>query len=613
MRGKSRVLIRLLLGVLPASASSCGDASVGSTPAVDAAASDDGGGARDAVADAGAEGAPGDAGGVSGFSELCACETCSGHGTCVETKGSAGCQCDPGYVASGLSCSQLPGAFGTTYFVSPAGADVNAGTTAQQPLKTIAKALSLAKAGDAVKLEAGATFSEPIALAKGYGGAKGSPITITSDPTNRAKLSAPAGKSAISVYDASFVTFENLVVVGPGAGLTSKEGVGLMSDGPFEGIALRNVEVSGFYRGVFVYGAGTSGYSNLLLEGVSAHDNTDAGIATYADMPGAHHGVTVRRCLAYGNLGDPVVKRPSGDGIVLGGVTDGVIETSVAHDNGGKGTNSAGPVGIWTYDSRRVTIQYNESYSNHAKLQDGDAFDLDVGTTDSVLQYNYAHDNDGAGLILCQSGTAPNSNNVVRYNVSEDDARKEKMGALTWCDFGPGPGLTSSIVYGNTIVTGYGPAVNPTLLATSSGHLVFNNIFATSNGKPVIWNWNTVKTKGLIAFTGNAYWSSGVAADFEGSATFDAWRAAQGQETQGGAAIGALADPRLEPFVPACVGKGGARRPRVAKWRIGAGSPAIDRGLLPTKWVKDPGTHDFWGTLLPQGAAFDVGAEEVAK
>ena len=291
-------------------------------------------------------------------------------------------------------------------------------------------------------------------------------------------------------------------------------------------------------------------------------------------------------------------------------MTDGLIETSVAHDNGGNGTNSAGPVGIWTYLSTRVTIQYNESYANHAKLQDGDGFDLDIGVTDSVMQYNYSHDNDGAGLILCQSGSDPWSDNVVRYNVSVDDARKQKMGSLTWCDFGPGPGLKNSRVYGNTIVNAHGPAINPTLLATSTGHVVFNNIFVTANGQPVVWNWNGVTTAGRVAFTGNLYWSSGVAADFEGSPTLEAWRAAQGQETIDGAVVGQFVDPQLVAYAPACASRGKTAVPRTPALRLDAGSPAIDAGLAPGDFVMDPGAHDFWGAPLPQGPAFDVGAEE---
>lgn len=186
----------------------------------------------------------GTSGGAVDFDNACACEACGGHGTCVLAGDAPSCQCDPGYVAAGLDCTPAPGSFGATYFVSPGGSDANPGTSEQEPLKTIAKALSLAKAGDAVRLAPGATFTEAINLAKGSGGQPGQPITITSDPVDRATLKIGAGTPAIYLYDASFVTIENLVVSGPGPGATTKEGIGMMSDGAHEGITVRNVDVS---------------------------------------------------------------------------------------------------------------------------------------------------------------------------------------------------------------------------------------------------------------------------------------------------------------------------------------------------------------------------------
>ena len=569
--------------------------------------------AQDASLDV-AQDAAMDVGGVSPLAGDCACVACGGHGTCVAAASGPSCACDPGYVVSGLECVRAASSGGTRYYVSPSGSDAATGLTATAPLKTVAKALTLAKAGDTVFLQGGATFTEAIAVPMGYGGAPGAPVTLTSDPTARARIVVPAGKSGLSIYDSSHLAIENLVLVGPGAALTTKDGVSAMSDARFSNLSFRNLEISGFYRGLFVLSwGGDKGFTDVLIDGVVAHDNRDAGISTYADVVGGHRNVVVRRSLAYRNLGDPAVKRPSGDGIVLGGVADALIEHSVAHDNGGSGTNSAGPVGIWAYNAQRVVIQYNESYGNHALLQDGDGFDLDVGVTDSVMQYNYAHDNDGAGFILCQTGAVPWKNNVVRYNVTVDDARKQKMGSITWCSFGGGAGMQNSYVYGNTVLNGYGPALNPAMEAGSTGHVVFNNVFVTSNGKPLVWTWGTGKSAGLMTFAGNLFWTTGGTPSFEGATSFDAWRAATGQETSSGKALGAYLDPQLVAWKPACVAKGGTAAVPLAPVRLSSTSPAIDRGLAPTSYVASPGAHDLFGTAIPQGPAFDVGAEEYPR
>lgn len=77
-----------------------------------------------------------------------------------------------------------------------------------------------------------------------------------------------------------------------------------------------------------------------------------------------------------------------------------------------------------------------------------------------------------------------------------------------------------------------------------------------------------------------------------------------------GANTGFYVDPQLVAWGPSCAANGGTAVPPLAPYRLAAGSPAIDAGLAPTLFVTDPGNRDFWGTQLPQGASFDIGAEE---
>src|SRR6185436_921799 len=126
--------------------------------------------------------------------------------------------------------------------------------------------------------------------------------------------------------------------------------------------------------------------------------------------------------------GLPGIGRNSGSGIIVGDTDVATIERSVAWNNG-KNCNytNGGPIGIWAWDSNAVTIQYNESYSNQtgSSSLDGGGFDLDGGVTNSIMQYNYSHDNDGAGYLLYQfNGARPFGNNTVRYNISQNDARQ---------------------------------------------------------------------------------------------------------------------------------------------------------------------------------------------
>jgi len=84
-----------------------------------------------------------------------------------------------------------------------------------------------------------------------------------------------------------------------------------------------------------------------------------------------------------------------------------------------------------------VVIQFNESYDNRTGgPADGGGFDLDSGTSNSILQYNYSHANDGAGFMLAHGRTDRlHAGNIVRYNVSQNDGRKNKYGGIhLWTD-----------------------------------------------------------------------------------------------------------------------------------------------------------------------------------
>ena len=64
------------------------------------------------------------------------------------------------------------------------------------------------------------------------------------------------------------------------------------------------------------------------------------------------------------------------------------------------------------------------------------------------MQYNYSHDNAGAGYLLSQFPSARNfEDNVVRLNISENDGRTNGGGITTI-------GVDESEVYNNTVYIG---------------------------------------------------------------------------------------------------------------------------------------------------------------
>jgi hypothetical protein len=509
-----------------------------------------------------------------------------------------------------------PSGGGGIIYVSPTGNDGNDGSSEAQAVKTIAAAQALAGAGDVIWLEPGATFAESVYVGPGWGdvGRAGAPVVFSSSASDPATLEVGPEEYGFFIYNVGYVVVENLIVVGPGMNRTTVQGVAAMTDdGRFSEITFRNLDVSGFNEGIVVWSweDDGDGFDDVLIEQVNLHENLQGGGSFYGAGTASHQDVVVRCSEFAHNPGDPSVARPSGDGFVFGSVTNGLIDGCIAHHNGGDGTNSAGPVGLWAYNSSNITIQFSESYANLAMYQDGDGFDLDVGTTNSVIQYCYSHDNFGAGYLLSQQGSEPWNNNVLRYNISENDAWGGRLGAITYYSEESELGLEDSWVYGNTVYTSVGPALNLTSARNASRNYLFNNIFVVDGGQMLVWDWSGSAPAGVVYAQGNLYWASGATPDFQGYTSLEAWREAMGQETLDGDPVGVYADPLLQS-----PGNGGTlddvgQLTTLDAYHLSSGSPAIDAGLDPLTFVSDPGGTDFFGTELPQGVGYDIGAHEV--
>ena len=518
-------------------------------------------------------------------------------------------------------------ALATDYYVSPTGNNSNPGTNWAAPWKTIAYAITGRSPGDTIHLTNGATFNENVYFGPGggSGGTAGKPVTLTCDnPTSQATLyQANAASDGVSIYDAGYITLRNLVITGRGTTVNNnsnrKCGVNAYADnGQYAGLTFSNLTVTGFYRGIMLGGwnAATYGFNTVLIQSCQASNNLDCGGSTYGyNTPGAISNIVVSGCLFNNNPGDPAQANNTGSGFVLGQAEDGLIDHCVAHDNGGAGTNNAGPAGLWCYDSKGITIQFCESYHNRAQHQDGDGYDLDIGTHDSVIQYCYAHDNYGAGYLLCTDGSTTKwSNNIVRYCISERDGTGGHLGALHfYCPGGPAP-LKDSQIYNNTIYSSVAPAVEFDSFGSMAGLALRNNVFITTTNTLISASASPTAAQAL--FQGNDYWSSGGTLKIQnGASTYynslSAWSMATGQEKIGSTNVGFNVNPQLDN-----AGGGGTVGNAYALTNLTADqlqptSPLINAGLnLLTLFGLNPGPTDFYGTSIPQMGSYDVGAAE---
>ena len=116
-----------------------------------------------------------------------------------------------------------------------------------------------------------------------------------------------------------------------------------------------------------------------------------------------------------------------GDGIVPIGTDGALIEHNVMRDCPDILSHQEAAAGIWPWSADNTIIQFNE-VSGHKAKWDGQGFDSDWNCKNTIIQYNYSHDNNGGFLLVCNNGNNVHTNRnigtintVVRYNVSIND------------------------------------------------------------------------------------------------------------------------------------------------------------------------------------------------
>jgi len=239
--------------------------------------------------------------------------------------------------------------------------------------------------------------------------------------------------------------------------------------------------------------------------------------------------------------------------------------------------------------------------------------------TNSTLQYNYSHNNDGPGYILA-AGDHVNSGNTLRYNVSENDGRRNgRAGVQLWGN------VTNAGIYNNVVfITATGSPTTAAFYAHDVGSNgkrpqnvnVQNNIFYTTGGARVLNVTSGVAKYGTLKFTGNAYYTnSGTFKIQWGSTLYTAmadWQTANTQELVNGVKTGFQGDPKLN-----AAGTGGTignadKLKELTAYKLSALSPLVNRGVTPAATFLASALTDFYGDSLPKGGKYDVGVDEVA-
>ncbi len=413
-------------------------------------------------------------------------------------------------------------------------------------------------------------------------------------------------------------------------------------------ITIENSDISGFMvpttatadssAEVFVLGYSLKGACGPLnnvrilnnkLHGGTVTSNDDNGISGYGC------GQNITNAVYQGNQVYDMGGRAtapngaSGNGMILNGVNGGIEQYNVVHDNGANTTTCGGPGGIWTYSSNNIVIQFNEVYRMQPlpSFQSGcdwAAYDLDAKVTNSVVQYNYSHDNAGPALLAyTQGGGSSWFNNVFRFNISQNDNPLILDGGGSIA-LDPASGL---YVYNNTVYrSGTSLAQNPPS-CWSTGYngayvapvVIANNICINAstdrwNRTRMVDGSNGATGLNTITMVANDYFNAGSGSTgyMWGSTAYSNLAAFQAGTWQEGGSV-AVNPGVLNAGGGTTLGSTTGPQPGPTAYRLGVGSPASGTGvnLANSPYGLAVGNRDYYNNPVPNISmtGFNMGAQ----
>ncbi|MBY8885266.1 discoidin domain-containing protein [Streptomyces sp. PTM05] len=359
------------------------------------------------------------------------------------------------FTASAVTATEAHAATGTTYYVdSRTGSDSNDGTNPGDAWKTLAKvdAASL-RPGDTIAFQGGETWTGGLTITSS--GTAAAPITVTSYGTGRAIIAGQdTVQAAVTLADVHDVHLTGLEVTNGlnQAAPTSVNYRGIyvvaQDTGNMPGIVVSNNYVhdidgaggSDIGQGGIVVGVRgnttPTWFSDLQITGNEVAHVNAYGISTFTtwcadcDIYSTETGIPTSEVSAtrqpYTN---PLIANNYVHSVTGGGITPEYADNAVVENNtvdmaasNRLVTTGGGNVGIWWQGTDNILVQYNTVLRTavndlNPDATDDMAFDADMGSTGSTVQYNYSDSNSG-GFFMCLISA---TDITLRYNISQSD------------------------------------------------------------------------------------------------------------------------------------------------------------------------------------------------
>lgn len=525
----------------------------------------------------------------------------------------------------------------TSYYIdSAAGNDESNGTSEDAAWKSLEKVNSeVFKPGDKILFKKGGVWSGK--LTPQGSGEEESPITIDSYGEGEMPILNGDGVlgGTIELYNQEYWTIQNLEITNNALTREGNARSAILvrnqKGGLLNGIHILDnyihdvkssfwhyVEYDGYYHdahefgGISVTASGCTGtelnsdadwvpvnditdtYNDVLIEG-----NTLERVGRTGIIPWVQLGYTgndrdwTEDVEAPENAMTNVVIRNNylsdidGDGIFTHGVDGALVEYNTANrcgrmpaNAGALPPNEINPdndftpcVAIWLQACWDTVFQYNESLNTMGGGGDRQGFDFDYYAYDSVLQYNYSHDNNGGFALLM----GKIYRNAIRYNIVQES---ESRNGNLFQDLSGGD-RGEMLVYNNVFYTAPDSTVG------------FANSLPNTTMKNNIIYWNTTGGYPVDHEDDNPW-----ARSFKG--TWD------NNLYYGNHPDTEPDDPNKMTEDPMLAGPGTGKEgfDSLDGYKLMEGSPAIGAGTL----IENNGGKDFWGNEVSATEAPNLGA-----
>lgn len=251
------------------------------------------------------------------------------------------------------------------------------------------------------------------------------------------------------------------------------------NSGTLENITIRNCyihdvngKVEGKLRGgihIHVIGDNTkTRFNNLLVENNYIKNVGGVGIGNQSSW-GSINTADYYPWTSYVIRGNRV-EQTGRNGIIVRYSTNPIAEYNVlAHTSRYSVGHS-----IFNFNTKECVMQYNEVYGNIGEVDEADrgGFDADYNSEETLIQYNYSHNNHW----FCGIMRKYNKGITIRYNISVN----ERLGAYMY-GFPTDTGVEDVLIYNNTHYFGAevnaSPIASPAKTRTPINTTFYNNLF----------------------------------------------------------------------------------------------------------------------------------------